>query len=75
MDLVLYGEPGIWAFEVKNAARVRPEDLRGLVAFGDEYPEARRVLLYRGSERLVRRTVLCARRRGLPRPPSPAQAA
>ncbi|MDE2662696.1 MAG: AAA family ATPase [Gemmatimonadota bacterium] len=59
VDFVLYGTDGIWAFEVKNADRVRPEDLRGLAAFGAEYPEARRVLLYRGAERLAVRDVLC----------------
>lgn len=40
------------AFEVKNANRIRPEDLRGLKAFADDYPEARTVVLYRGTERL-----------------------
>ena len=59
VDFVLYGTDGIWAFEVKNADRVRPEDLRGLTAFGAEYPEARRVLLYRGAERLAVRDILC----------------
>ena len=59
VDFVLYGTDGIWAFEVKNADRVRPEDLRGLAAFGEEYPEARRVLLYRGAERLAVRDILC----------------
>lgn len=42
-----------------NADRVRPADLRGLAAFGDEYPEARLILLYRGEHRLVRRDILC----------------
>ena len=51
MDFVLYGTPGLWAFDVMNADRVRPADLRGLTAFGDEYPEAHRVLLYRGEHR------------------------
>ena len=59
VDFVLYGADGIWAFEVKNADRVRPEDLRGLAAFGAEYPEARRVLLYRGADRLAVRDILC----------------
>ena len=59
VDFVLYGAAGIWAFEVKNADRVRPEDLRGLAAFGDEYPEARRVLLYRGADRLAVRDIPC----------------
>ena len=59
VDFVLYGTPGLWAFDVMNADRVRPADLRGLASFGDEYPEARRVLLYRGDQRLQRRGVLC----------------
>ena len=59
VDFVLYGTPGIWAFDIMNADRIRPADLRGLIAFGDEYPEARRVLLYRGEYRLLRRGVLC----------------
>ena len=64
VDLVLYGTPGIWAFDVMNADRVRPADLRGLTAFGDEYPEARRILLYRGEHRLLRKGVLCLPVRG-----------
>ncbi len=59
VDFVVYGTTGLWAFDVMNADRVRPADLRGLKSFGDEYPEARRILLYRGQERLVRRDVLC----------------
>ena len=59
VDFVVYGAAGFWAFDVMNADRVRPADLRGLTSFGDEYPEARRVLLYRGPQRLVRRGVLC----------------
>ena len=41
-----------------NSDRVRAADLRGLTAFGDEHPESRRVLLYRGQHRLLRRGVL-----------------
>ena len=59
VDFVLYGTAGLWAFDIMNADRVRPADLRGLASFGDEYPEARRVLLYRGRRRLVRKGVLC----------------
>lgn len=59
VDFVLYGTGRLWAFEVKNADRVRPEDLRGLAAFGDEYPEAHRVLLYRGADRLAVRNTRC----------------
>ena len=59
VDFVLYGTPGIWGIDVMNADRIRPANLRGLRAFGDEYPEARRILLYRGEQRLVRNRVLC----------------
>ena len=59
VDFVVYGTTGLWAFDVMNADRVRPADLRGLGSFGDEYPEARRILLYRGRQRLVRNDVLC----------------
>ena len=58
-DFVLYGPEDFWAVEVKNAARVRPEDLRGLRSFGDEYPEARRLLLYRGEHRLFTGGIPC----------------
>lgn len=37
---------------MKNTGRVRPEDLRPLAAFAEEYPEADSILLYRGEERL-----------------------
>ena len=59
VDFVLYGTAGVWGIDVMNADRVRPADLRGLEAFGDEYREARRVLLYRGEHRFVRNGVLC----------------
>ncbi|MBM3285526.1 MAG: ATP-binding protein [Candidatus Aminicenantes bacterium] len=59
VDFVVYGEDGFWAIEVKNSRRVRPEDLRPLRAFGDEFPESRRFLLYRGNERLSQEGVIC----------------
>ena len=52
VDFVVYGSAGFWAIEVKSGGRVRPEDLRPLAAFAEEYPEAVPVLLYRGTERL-----------------------
>jgi predicted AAA+ superfamily ATPase len=59
VDFVVYGEDGISALEVKNAARVRPEDIRGLRSFKEDYPGSRLYLLYRGSERLLKGDVLC----------------
>jgi len=59
VDFVVYGENGIYALEVKNSTRIRPEDLRGLKNFGDDYPESHRWLLYRGKERLQYENILC----------------
>ena len=49
VDFVVYGAAGFWAIEVKNTQRIRAEDLRGLTAFGEDYPEAHLALLYRGT--------------------------
>lgn len=59
VDFVVYGRAGFWAIEVKNSRRVQPGDLRGLRSFRDDYPTARLVLVYRGSERLVIDGVPC----------------
>lgn len=59
VDFVVYGEGGFHALEVKNATQVQPEDLRGLKSFGQDYPESRRWLLYRGRERLLLDGILC----------------
>ncbi len=58
VDFVVYGASGLFAVEVKNADRVRSEDLRGLRSFGEDYPESHRILLYRGTERFLRDGVL-----------------
>jgi predicted AAA+ superfamily ATPase len=59
VDCVVYGEDGLWAIEVKNAGRVHPKDLRSLKEFRNDYPECRAILLYRGSERLMKDDILC----------------
>ncbi|MCK9364597.1 MAG: DUF4143 domain-containing protein [Syntrophales bacterium] len=59
VDFVVYGEGGLYALEVKNSSQVRPEDLRGLKSFGEDFPESRRWLLYRGRERFLRDGILC----------------
>lgn len=40
------------ALEVKNTRKARPEDLRALRSFQEDFPEAEAILLYRGDERL-----------------------
>ena len=52
VDFVVYGAAGFWAVEVKNTVRVRPQDLRALRAFREDYPECEALLVYRGSEQL-----------------------
>ena len=52
VDFIVYGESGLWAFEVKNHRKVHSTDLRALRAFQDDYPETESAVLYRGSERL-----------------------
>lgn len=59
VDFVVYGEDGIYAVEVKNSQTIRPNDVKNLRAFKEDYPQAELLLLYRGSERLKRDDVLC----------------
>ncbi len=48
VDFVLYGNNVFTAVEVKNASILNPADYNGLRSFGDDYPESRLLLLYRG---------------------------
>lgn len=59
VDFVVLGSLGFWAIEVKNATTIRPDDLRSLAIFKEDYPEAKAILLYRGKERMVKNNVLC----------------
>ena len=59
VDFIVYGENNFWAVEVKNSVLIHPQDLRGLREFGHDYPEAKLLLLYRGSERLQKNNILC----------------
>lgn len=51
VDFVLYGERGLYAFEIKRNARVRDDDLIPLRAFREDYPMAKSFLLHGGRER------------------------
>jgi predicted AAA+ superfamily ATPase len=59
VDFILYGADGLFAFEVKNSARIHPQDMRSLVSFLQEYPESKAWLLYRGKDRLMKNNILC----------------
>ena len=59
VDFVVYGGNRFEAIEVKNSARLTSKDFSGLKAFASDYPEAKRTLLYRGTERLFQNGVHC----------------
>ncbi|HKP97217.1 MAG TPA: DUF4143 domain-containing protein [Fibrobacteria bacterium] len=59
VDFVVYGKDGMRAIEVKNSRRIRSEDFSGLASFGEDYPGAKRVILYRGDERIESKGILC----------------
>ncbi len=59
VDFIVYGEIGFYAIEVKNSARIRDDDLRGLVEFKKDYPACECILLYRGTEKLKKKDILC----------------
>lgn len=50
VDLVLYGEKGFLAFEFKSGSRLRETDFAGLKLFGEDYPQAKRFMVYAGTE-------------------------
>ncbi|MBN2034621.1 MAG: ATP-binding protein [Deltaproteobacteria bacterium] len=59
VDFVVYGNNVFSALEVKNATRLKPKMLQGLLAFKEDYPEAQVLFLYRGRERLKMKKILC----------------
>lgn len=59
VDFVIYGKGFFCAIEVKNADRIRTQDYSGLLAFGEEYPMAKRIMLYQGKQRFAHEGILC----------------
>ncbi|MFN8792378.1 MAG: ATP-binding protein [Bdellovibrionales bacterium] len=53
VDLVLYGQRGLIAIEVKRGSRIRSEDLEGLQLFKKDYPQAKCFLLYLGDKKQI----------------------
>jgi uncharacterized protein len=51
VDVVLYGERGLHAFEVTRSHIFRETDLAGLRLFCEDYPSAKGCLLYGGTQR------------------------
>lgn len=59
VDFIVYGSQVFWAIEVKNSTHVDPQDIKGLEAFLEDYPQAEGLLLYRGQESLKLKNILC----------------
>lgn len=53
VDFVLYGERGLFAFEIKRSDRLRSDDLDGLRAFVEDYPVAKAYVVHLGRERTL----------------------
>ncbi|MDE3055107.1 MAG: ATP-binding protein [Verrucomicrobiota bacterium] len=51
VDFVIYGPRGFWAIEVKRSDNLSPDDIRGLAAFQEEYPEAKCLIVNLGKRR------------------------
>jgi len=58
IDFILYGTKVFSAIEVKHSSSVQSRDLRPLKTFGQDYPEAKRILVYQGREKLLRDGIL-----------------
>ncbi|OHE75721.1 MAG: ATPase [Verrucomicrobia bacterium RIFCSPHIGHO2_12_FULL_41_10] len=52
VDFIVYGEMGLWAFEIKHTQHITPRMLHGLKEFQSDYPMAQCYLLYLGKETL-----------------------
>lgn len=57
IDIVLYGERGLLAIEIKRSARLNDNMFKGLKGFLDEYPMARAFLVYGGDRTLWERNI------------------
>jgi predicted AAA+ superfamily ATPase len=59
VDFIVYGEDTFLAIEVKRSRKISSKDVRPLLAFREDYPQAKACLLYGGKERLKVSGVLC----------------
>src|SRR3989338_3261772 len=58
VDFVIYGSSLFHAVEVKNSSVIHPKDLKPLKSFCEDYPEAEKILVYRGKEMLEREGIM-----------------
>lgn len=52
VDFVLYGEKGLYAFEVKRTDKIKSSTIKGLKIFQKDYPQAKCYLIYQGKREL-----------------------
>ena len=51
VDFIVYGPNLFWALEVKSAHSIKSEHLSSLKSFGDDYPTAKKIILYTGEQK------------------------
>jgi predicted AAA+ superfamily ATPase len=51
VDFIIYGPKGFWAIEVKRSSNLGPDDVRPMLAFKEEYPEATCLFVVPGKRR------------------------
>lgn len=59
VDFVLYGNTGLYAFEIKRSKKIKSSDLKGLLEFAKDYPIAKLFLIYGGHEKLLKNGIMC----------------
>jgi len=59
VDVVIYGRDTFCAIEIKNSSHIKRKMLDGLLAFKQDYPEAKVCLLYRGDTKIKIKNILC----------------
>ncbi len=58
VDFVVYGKDVFTALEVKSSVNLRPKDFNGLKAFGEDYEISKRIMLYRGKDKLFKNGIM-----------------
>ena len=57
IDLILYGENGFLAFEFKSSAQLWDSDFKTLHLFGEDYPQAKKYIVYGGPAKRVHKNI------------------
>lgn len=52
VDFIVYGEKGLYAFEVKRTGKISESSLRGLKSFLADYPFAKAFIIYGGKRKM-----------------------